>query len=132
MGMVLLFKLIFMYRLSISGVNKPTHVGCLPIIILGIFISLVFSCKKEEVRDLPSQVTESENKALMPSQPYLGLRSHSCRWGLCPYKGITLDSSHKYLLLETKGIKHDYFLDSCHLLYPDKLFEDFSDPVEKQ
>ncbi len=93
-------------------------------LILG-FIFAQIACKKVEVRDLPSKGLESRELAPMTLQPYLGLKGHSCKWVLCPYKGISLDSAHKYVLQYVGNDKSPgYSLDILHLQHPTAEYEE--------
>lgn len=47
---------------------------------------------------------------------------HSCRWALCPYKGITIQEYPKYAIADegTDG----YYLDLLHMQFPQDEYEE--------
>lgn len=79
----------------------------------------LISCKKVEVRELPSQEVSVKFGAVN------GLKMHSCKWPLCPYKEITSDS-YREAIIEYVGNDEStgYSLDMLHLLVPTAEYEE--------
>lgn len=53
---------------------------------------------------------------------------HSCRWDMCPYKGITPNEWHSKVSKYT-GEKYSdsWCIDMLHLEYPDKEYDELED-----
>lgn len=56
---------------------------------------------------------------------------HTCKWNLCPYKGITPDEYRTSVAVYVNGYGTDaYYLDSLHLEYPTAEYEELETKLE--
>lgn len=62
---------------------------------------------------------------MLSSCSYRSIRhGHTCRWELCPYKGVTAELAHRSVVSYTGEAYTDaYCIDMLHLQYPTEEYQ---------